>query len=186
MTPTSWADLGTRRQRAEAGILLAAVEALIVWRTGMTPALAAFTYLGAAGTVASLVDLRSRRLPDRVVLPSYPIMLALLVLASGVQGRWWPLGRTLTAMALVAGFYLALALCFPHGLGLGDSKLGGLVALGLGWLGWSALTTGVLAAWCLAALAVFARHVIGGGGRNRTIAFGPWLCCGALVAVVIR
>ena len=186
MTPRVWADLGTRRQRTEAGMVLATVEALVVWRIGPAPALVAFAYLGAAGTVASLVDLRTRRLSDRVVLPSYPITLALLVVASGVQGRWWPLGRALIAMALVAGFYLALALCFPHGLGLGDPKLGGLLALGLGWLGWTTLTTGVFAAWCLAALALPAHRATRGGGRDRTIALGPWLCFGAFVAVVIR
>ncbi len=167
-------------------MILAAVETLVIWRLGPTPALVAFAYLGAAGTVVSLIDLRTRRLPDRVVLPSYPVTLALLVVASGVQGRWWPLGRALIAMVLVAGFYLALALCFPHGLGLGDAKLGGLLGLGLGWLGWTTLTTGVLAAWCLAALTLLAHHVIRGGGRDRTIALGPWLCLGALVAIVIR
>ncbi len=186
MTPNAWAELGTRRQRAEVGVILAAVEAVVAWRTGATPALAAFAYLGAAGTVVSLVDLRTRRLPNRVVLSSYPITLALLVVASGAQGRWWPLGRALIAMALVAGFYLGLALAFPHGLGLGDVKLGGLLALGLAWLGWSELTTGVLAGWCLAALALFARYAIRRGGWDRTIALGPWLCLGALIAVAVR
>lgn len=186
MTPSAWADLGTRRQRSEVGVILAAVEAVVVWRIGPAPALAAFAYLGAAGTVASLMDLRTRRLPDSVVLSSYPVTVALLVVASGAQGRWWPLGRALIAMALVPGFYLALSLWFPHGLGLGDAKLGGLLALGLAWLGWSELTTGVLAGWCLAALALFARYAIRRGGWDRTIALGPWLCLGALIAVAVR
>ena len=77
-------------------------------------------YLGAVGVVTSVIDLRTHRLPDRVVLPSYPIVAVLLALASGMEGRWWPLGLAALAMVLVAGFYLVLGLAFPHGLGLGD------------------------------------------------------------------
>ncbi|MDA8341440.1 MAG: prepilin peptidase, partial [Actinomycetota bacterium] len=103
-----------------AGVLLAAVEATLVWRVGVTAALAAFVYLGAAGTIASVIDLRTRRLPNKVILPSYPITIALLVVAAGVEHDWWPLARAVIAAALVAGLYLALGLAFPHGLGLGD------------------------------------------------------------------
>jgi leader peptidase (prepilin peptidase)/N-methyltransferase len=168
------------------GAVLAAVEAVLVWRIGPTAALAGFAYLGAVGTVASVIDLRTRRLPDKIILPSYPITVALLAVAAGVGQDWWPLARAVIAAALVAGFYLALGLAFPHGLGLGDTKLGALLALGLGWLGWPTLTTGVLAAWGTAALALLALLAIGPHRRDRTIALGPWLCLGALVAVALR
>ena len=114
------------------------------------------------------------------------MVVALLALAAGMEGRWWPLGRAAFAMALVAGLYLVLGLAFEHGLGLGDAKLAGLVALGLGWLGWPVLTTGVLAGWALAALALLARHATRPAARGRPIALGPWLCLGALVAIGLR
>jgi leader peptidase (prepilin peptidase)/N-methyltransferase len=186
MTPTAWIGLGSRRQWTEAGIVLAVVEALVVWRIGPTAALPAFAYLGAAGTLVSLVDLHTRRLPNRVVLPSYFATFALLTVASGVQGRWWPLGRAVIAATLVAGFYLALGLVFPHGLGLGDVKLGGLLALGLGWWGWPTLTTGVLAGWGLATVALLGRYATGPTTRGQPIALGPWLCLGALAAILAR
>ena len=170
------------------GALLGAVEATVMWRIGLTEALVAFAYLGAVGTIASVIDMRTRRLPNKVILPSYPIMAALLAVAAGLQQDWWPLERAVIAATVVAGFYLALGLGFPHGFGFGDVKLGGLLALGLGWLGWSTLATGVLAGWCLAALVVLAVRVIRPGrwDRNRTVALGPWLCLGALVAVAVR
>jgi leader peptidase (prepilin peptidase)/N-methyltransferase len=177
---------GRAAKAAAVGALLAAVEATLAWRVGPTAALASFAYLGAVGTVVSVIDWRTRRLPDKVILPSYPITIALLAVASGVEQDWWPLARALIAAAVVAGFYLALALAFPSGMGFGDPKLGGLLALGLGWLGWPTLTTGVLAAWGLAAVAVITRGAIRSDERDRTIAFGPFLCLGALVAVVIR
>jgi len=180
------ADLGAGRQRAAAAAAVPAVEAILVWRIGWSVALAAFVYLGALGVVVSVIDLRTHRLPNRIVLPSYPVVAALLALAAGMEGRWWPLGRAAFAMALVTGFYLVLGLAFEHGLGFGDAKLAGPVALGLGWLGWPVLTTGALAGWALAALALLARHATKPAARGRPIALGPWLCLGALVAIGLR
>ena len=168
------------------GAVLVAVEAILVWRVALTPALAAFAYLGVVGTIASVIDWRTRRLPDKLILPSYPVTIVLLAVAAEVEQDWWPLVRALIATALVAGFYLALGLASPHGLGLGDVKLGGLLALGLGWLGWPTAITGVLAAWGLAATVLLIFQVIRPRRLDRTIALGPWLCLGALVAVGLR
>ncbi len=168
------------------GALLAAVEATLAWRIDPSASLAAFAYLGAVGTIASVIDWRSRRLPDKLILPSYPVTVAQLAVASGVEQDWWRLARAVIAAALVAGFYLAVGLASPHGLGLGDVKLGGLLALGLGWLGWPTVITGVLAAWGLAAIVLLIFQVIRPRRLDRTIALGPWLCLGALVAVGLR
>lgn len=168
------------------GAVLVAVEAILAWRVGLIPALAAFACLGAVGTIASVIDWRTRRLPDTLILPSYPVTIVLLAVASGVGQDWWPLVRALIAAAVMTGFYLALGLASPRGLGLGDVKLGGLLALGLGWLGWPTVVTGVLAAWGLTAIVLLIFQVIRPRRLDRTIAFGPWLCLGALVAVGLR
>lgn len=65
-------------------------------------------------------------------------------------------------MVLVAGYYLALGLAFPHGLGLGDPS---------SWLDWATLTTSVLAGWGLPALVLLVRHGTrpdGGVGTGRS------------------
>lgn len=186
MTPCAWDGLGIRRRYAVAVVAVAAVESTLAWRIGTTSAQPAFACLGAVGSVASLIDLRTHRLPNQVILPSYPVVVALLAVASGIGHEWWPFDRAVIAMALVAGFYLVLGLGFTRGLGLGDVKLGGLLALGVGWLGWRTLTTSILAGWGLAALVLIVRHGTRPDERGRPIALGPWLCLGALVAVVIR
>jgi leader peptidase (prepilin peptidase)/N-methyltransferase len=178
--------LDARHQRAAAGAVAVAVEAGLAWRIGLSVALPAFAYLGLVGTTVSVIDLHARRLPNRLVLPSYPVTLALLAVAAGVDQDWWPLARAVIAAAVVAGFYLALELAFPLGLGLGDAKFGGLLALALGWLGWAEVDTGVLAAWWLAALVVVGRSLARRGALGGTPALGPWLGLGALVAVVVR
>lgn len=181
--------LGTRRQRLGAGLTGAAVEGVVVWRIGWAPAIPAFLFLGAVGTVASLIDVRTRRIPNALLWPSYPVGAALLALASASGDRWGMLGRAGIAMGLVAGFYLVLALAIPGQLGMADVRLGGLLGLFIGWLGWPELAASVLAGWLLASLAVAwgrAQRRSGGGQRSRPIPLGPYLCLGALVAILVR
>ena len=156
--------------------------------SGGPPAVPAFLFLGAVGTVASLIDLRIRRIPNALLWPSYPLGAALLALASAAGDRWGMLGRAGIAMGLVAGFYLALALGFPGQLGMADVRLGGLLGLFVGWLGWPELATSVLAGWLLASLAVAWGRAqrSGGGQRSRPIPLGPYLCLGALVAIGVH
>jgi leader peptidase (prepilin peptidase)/N-methyltransferase len=150
---------------------------------------AAYLFLAAVLAALSVIDLKSRRLPDAIVLPAYPVLAALLALASWHGAGWGALGRGAVAAAVMAAAYLVLWLAVPGGLGLGDVKLAGLLGLGLGWLGWGQLAVGALAAFALGALAgavaVAVRRLRrrGGGGRT-TIAFGPWMCLGGLVGAV--
>ena len=91
---------------------------------GRSP-LAAYSFLAATGAVVSATDFAARRVPNLIVLPAYPIAAVLLVVASAPSGRWWPLARAGIAAAGLGGFYLALGLAFPAGMGLGDVKWAG-------------------------------------------------------------
>jgi leader peptidase (prepilin peptidase)/N-methyltransferase len=64
-------------------------------------------------------------------------------------------------------------------------KLAGLLGLFLGFLGWPAVTTGALLASLLGALGAACRPGLGGGSGRATIAFGPYLCLGTLLAVLL-
>src|SRR5665213_2598539 len=59
--------------RSWVGICLvgAAVEGAMCWRFGWSPALPAFCFIGAVGTVASVADVRTRRIPSHLLVPSY-------------------------------------------------------------------------------------------------------------------
>ena len=166
-------------------VLGAVIEAAMTWRFGWSSALPAFLALGAASAVVTITDLATRKIPEAVVLPAYPLAAALLAVASAPRGQWWALARGGIAMASLGGFYLVLGLAFPTQFGIGDIELGGLLGLYLGWLGWSALSGGTLAAWLLAALALPARHVLDHGARRGALAAGPFLVAGALVAVLL-
>jgi len=80
----------------------AAVEGAVCWRFGWSPALPAFCFIGAVGTAASIADVRTRQIPSRLLVPSYPIAAVLLVIASAAGSSWWPLARGAIAMSSLA------------------------------------------------------------------------------------
>ena len=177
--------LAPARWRALTVTSVTAVGAALVWRFGWTAPLAAYLYLGAVLTVAAVIDARTLRMPNALLLPSYPVGVALLAVAAGTDGTWWPLGRAVIAMAVIAAFYLAIALVAGgHRMGLADVTVGGLLGLLLGWVGWSALSTGVMLGWAAALAAVLALRARRSDRLVRVIPAGPCLWLGALVAVL--
>jgi leader peptidase (prepilin peptidase)/N-methyltransferase len=167
-----------------AGVAGSAIEAGMVWRFGWSAELPAFLYFGAVAVLVSASDLVTRRVPNRVILRAYLIAPALLFLASVGSGKWTALGRAGLAMVVVGGFFLALALVFPKGMGMGDSKLAGIVGLLLGWLGWSEVLTGVLLAYLGAALFVIVLRAVGSSVGRIGMPFAPFMAGGALFAVL--
>jgi len=148
--------------------------------------LPAYLYLGAVGAALTLIDIDVHRLPDLLVLPSYPIAFVLLLVPTIVTGQWGALLRgVLAGLALFVG-YLVLALVSPGGggLGLGDVKLAGVLGLLLGWLGWGPAVVSVLAAFLIGGLIAVILLVLGRANRSSHVAFGPSMILGAWVALM--
>lgn len=187
MNETLAPALANSRWRAVTSVSVLAVEAALAWRIGWTPALAAYGCLGAAMTLAVVIDARTKRMPNVVLVPSYPVGLGLLAAAAWAEGRWWSLGRAAIAMAALAAFYLALALVAgARRMGLADVTLGGLLGLLLGWASWSAVSMGVLLGWLFALVAVVvSRPHRPGHLGTRAVPTGPCLWLGALVALLV-
>ncbi|MBR7827825.1 prepilin peptidase [Actinospica sp. MGRD01-02] len=129
----------------------------------------------------STIDVATRRLPDKVVLPALAGCAGLLAIAAGTAGAYGQLWRALAAAAVVFLAFTALALIIMGGLGFGDCKVAALCALPLGYLGWTHVLHGVIAAYLLAALYVLGRRLA--GRTSRHIAFGPFLFSGALLVL---
>ena len=128
-------------------------------------------------------DILERRLPNKYVLPAFPITWLGQLLA-GVTGA----GFVNMLWALLAGvvtFTLSLLINRLGLLGMGDVKLMTVMALALGWfspllpiiaLGISFLIAGVVAFWLLL------RRKIKLGG---SMPLGPYLIAGFLGAVTL-
>lgn len=128
-------------------------------------------------------DIMERRLPNKYVLPAFPITWAGQLLA-GIFGA----GFTNMLWAFVAGvvtFILALLINRAGLLGMGDVKLMSVMAIALGWyspllpmvaLGLSFLIAGVFAV----ALLLSKRIKLGG-----SMPLGPYLLAGFFGAITL-
>lgn len=168
--------------RAPAAVLALTVGLLLYLRLGMSWELPAYLYLGLVGSVLALIDLRVRRLPDALVLPSYPIGVALLALPASAEQHWGAYGRALMGAAALYGLYLLLALMYPAGMGFGDVKLAGVLGLYLGWWGWAEVAVGGFLGFLIGGLAGACLMACGRAGRSSAIPFGPCMLAGALLA----
>ncbi|WP_046528359.1 prepilin peptidase [Cellulomonas sp. FA1] len=161
--------------------------ALVVGWLGASWALPAFWYLAAVSVALFLIDVDVRRLPNAIVLPSYPVAFVLLALASANPGGpsdFSALLRAVLAGAALLVFYVVLRVVYPAGMGLGDVKLSGVLGLYLGWVGWSAVVVGAFAAFLLGGVYGVALVVLRRAGRKSTLPFGPWMLLGAAVGLV--
>jgi leader peptidase (prepilin peptidase)/N-methyltransferase len=183
--PRCGASIPVRQPLVEAGT--AGTFALAAAFTGQIWVLPALLYLAASAIALGLIDADTKRLPNSLVLRSYPVAVALLALASlhpGSPPDWAALGRAIAgggALVAVYGTTWALA---PAAIGLGDVKLAGLLGLYLGWFGWRQLLVGWSAAYLLSGLFALALLASRRATRRDNIAFGPWMIVGAVVGIL--
>lgn len=143
----------------------------------------ALLYLAVISVVLTVIDLRTHRLPNRIVLPSYAVAAALLTAAALLSGDLVALLRAVIGMAALYVFYFTLRLVRPSGMGGGDVKLAGLLGFYLGWIGWGALAVGAFAAFLLGGLFGVVLLLARRAGRKTAIPFGPWMIAGAWIGV---
>lgn len=144
---------------------------------------AAFLYFAAISILLALIDIDVRRLPDAIVLPSYPIAAAVLAGACLAAGDWSPLARGMVGLLAMVAFFGLPRLIRPDGIGGGDVKLSGLIGLYLGFLGYPELIVGVFASFLLGGLHAAALLVSQRSGATGTLPFGPWMLAGAWVGI---
>jgi leader peptidase (prepilin peptidase)/N-methyltransferase len=166
------------------GLLFVAVTVRLA-QLHLLSALPAYLYLVAIGVVLTLVDLDSRRLPDAIVLPSYPVVAVLLTLSAAWRHDWWSLARAAIGAAALFGFFFALAFAHPAGMGFGDVKLAGVLGGLLAYLSWSTLMLGALGAFVLGSVAGVAVIASRRGNRRTALPFGPFMIASALLAIFV-
>lgn len=147
--------------------------------------LLACAYFAVVAVWLSVVDIRSHRLPNRIIFPSYAVAGALLLASVLVAGDAGAAVRIVLAGAALWSFYLLLRIIYPAGMGLGDVKLAFLLGLYLGLLGWTHLLFGTMAAFLLGGLWGLGLIVSRRGSAKTQIPFGPFMLCGALGAMVL-
>ena len=176
------AAISARYPLVEAGT--GVLFALAAWLVGPTWALPAALYLMAISVALSLIDIDHHRLPNAIVLPSYPVVLVLLLLPALADGRMDDLLRAVLGGLALFAFYFLLAFIYPAGMGMGDVKLAGILGMYLGWLGWGVLVVGGFLGFVLGAVVGGALMALGRAGRKTRIPFGPFMIAGTLAGLV--
>lgn len=150
----------------------------------IVPLAGAFAYFAVVSVALAVIDIRTHRLPNRIVLPAYPVALVLFAVACLLGAEWSALLRAALGMTVLFAFYFVLRLITPSGMGGGDVKLAGVIGLYLGWLGWPAVAIGAFAAFLLGGGYGLALLVLRRASRRTAIPFGPWMLAGAWLAIL--
>jgi len=166
-------------------VATAVLFVLVVAGWGFSWQVPAFLLLAAAGVLLTLVDLRHRLLPDRVVVPTLAGGAALLVVAALAGGTWPALVRAVLGAAAFFTAFLVLALLSPSGLGMGDVKLAAVLGLFLGWLGWGAVLVGAVAGFVVQAVLSLGLLALRRVRRDSELPFGPAMLLGAALAIAL-
>jgi prepilin signal peptidase PulO-like enzyme (type II secretory pathway) len=134
-------------------------------------------FFAAVLVVIAAIDIRSLRIPNRIVLPATAVVLV----ADAVLEPSTAIERLLAAL-LVGAVLLLPNLISSSWIGMGDVKLGMLLGVALGWG-----AVGALEIAFLALLPVAVVVLVRGGreARNAALPFGPFMAFGALVVLIV-
>jgi leader peptidase (prepilin peptidase)/N-methyltransferase len=125
-----------------------------------------------------MIDLERQIIPNALTGPAAVLAVLLgLALDSGF------VPEQLIAGACAGAFFLAAALAYPRGMGMGDVKLAAVMGLYLGRAVAPAIFIALISG-VLAGLVVMARLGVAEGRRTR-VPFGPFLALGSVVAIFV-
>lgn len=165
-------------------LVTALVLGLLACRLPNLLAFLGFAWAALAGVALSFIDIRVHRLPNRLVVGGLIGLGASLVAQTLIHGTW---SRQLTAALCMTGtmlVYLVLAL-IPRGYGLGDVKASALTGVCAGWYGVGSAALALSAGLILTGLAAITAMILNRNVARGSLAHGPFMFAGALLAVVV-
>ncbi|MFC7406170.1 prepilin peptidase [Georgenia alba] len=161
----------------------AAGAAALGLRSEPVAVLVAGALLAGVAVVLALVDARTHRLPDRLVITAYVVTAVPLLVGAAVGSPGLPVvGGAALAGVVTAACFLGLGLARVGGLGLGDVKLSGVLGLWLGLFGWEVAVAGPLTTFVLAGLWALVLVATRRADLRSHVALGPWMVLGTALA----
>jgi leader peptidase (prepilin peptidase)/N-methyltransferase len=150
---------------------------------GFTLQLFAYGLMIAMALEQTLVDFCTHRLARGVTMRAALAGGPLLTLAAINIDETARIATMFGAFIATLVFFLVLSFISKGGIGSGDVRLAPVLAMFLGWMGWSYVYIGLASGFILGGIWALALIVTGKANRSSRIAFGPFLCVGAVVTL---
>jgi leader peptidase (prepilin peptidase)/N-methyltransferase len=166
-------------------LMTAMLFGLLAWRVGIQVDLAGYSTLAAVAVPLAAIDVVERRLPNVLLLPSIPIVIALFTTAAVVQRDSAGIIRALIGMSALFVIFLSIVVASRGDMGAADARLAGLLGLGMAWHSWAALIAGTVLGLVCAAVAGTVLIATRRATLRTPIPLGPALIAGSLAAVLI-
>ena len=161
-----------------AGALFASLH----WFYGFGGHFWVLAYYGSLLLVLAAIDIEHRLILNKIVYPALPVSFALSFFV--LPDPHFPdigVASALLGFAVAFAFFASPNLVYREGMGWGDIKLAALVGMATGFpLALVAAVISVVAGGLVAIGLV----LFGGRGRKEGIPFGPYLCLGAMAALI--
>jgi len=146
--------------------------------------LLALVVFGIATLLLGVFDSSRQRLPHEITIPAGVGLAGLLAGSAEAGGTWPEFARACAASLVGLALFVLIGFIAPHGLGGGDIALVPMLGLMLGYFGWGSVALGAASALGSAALTAATMLWRRRGSRVTTIAYGPFLLCGAWIGVI--
>lgn len=175
-----WFALTSLAVSGVAGGLVGYVEGASWLLVGLVP-------LVPLGVALAVVDLRTRLLPARVVVPATVVMLVLGALGAATIGDWSDLLRGVIGLAIGRSFYWVLWFVRSAGMGFGDVRLAALLGFTLAYVGWPEFLVGMYAGFLIFGLPGALLALVKRDAALLKVAFpfGPFMIAGALIGLCL-
>jgi len=158
---------------------------MFAWKFGLDWALPAYCVLAVGLVGLSWIDLKTKRLPRKIIYVTAAIGVPLLCVAALARHEperiWMALVGAGSALAFMAIVYAASR----GGMGDGDVRLSPLLGAYLGWLNPGLVAVGLFIGFLTGAVVGVAMMATGRAGRKTAVPFGPFLALGTIIAIFV-
>ena len=155
-------------------------------RFGFSLEMFAFGLMVAMCVEQSIIDYATHRLPRGVTFRAAIIGGPLLTLAAINHDDNGRIGVMFASFIVTLALFAMLSAFSKGGIGGGDVRLAPVLAMFLGWLGASHVYIGLGSGFILGGVVATGMLVTRRASASTRIAFGPFLCIGAVIAVFVQ
>ena len=171
--------------KAPVAVLGGLLGALTFDRFGFSLEMFAYGLMIAMCIEQSIIDYITHRLPRGVTFRAAIVggpLLALAAINYDDNGR---IGVMFTSFVITLVLFSLLAAFSKGGIGGGDVRLAPVLAMFLGWLGASHVYIGLGSGFILGGVVAAGMLITRRASTSTRIAFGPFLCIGAVIAALL-